>query len=98
MRLLLVAVRKNWFERSSFFVIGAEDIEMPLYKLVLADPKHSDFVDVVIRWNFKAGCEALVVVARKGQVHCKDGMWVENGHGMWVWMVVDGYHLVNMVN
>lgn len=30
-----------------------------------------DFVDVVIRWNFKVGCEALVVVARKGQVHCK---------------------------
>lgn len=62
---------------------------MPLYKLVLADPKHSDFVDVVIRWNFKAGCEALVVVARKGQVHCKDGMWKTGmgcGYG-WLWMV-----------
>lgn len=48
---------------------------MPLYKLVLADPKQKDFVDVVIRWNFKAGCEALVVVARQGQVHCKEEDW-----------------------
>lgn len=55
--------------------VDRNDIEMPLYKLVLADPKHSDFVDVVIRWNFKAGCEALVVVARKGQVHCKEEDW-----------------------
>ena len=33
--------------------------------------RKAGFVDVVVRWNFKAGCEALVVVARSGQVHCK---------------------------
>ncbi|CAK8990325.1 unnamed protein product [Durusdinium trenchii] len=55
--------------------VDRNDIEMPLYKLVLADPKQKDFVDVVIRWNFKAGCEALVVVARQGQVHCKEEDW-----------------------
>ena len=82
---------------SRFRLCAAEDIEMPLYKLVLADPKHSDYVDVVIRWNFKAGCEALVVVARKGQVHCKDGP--RGGKMAWdVGIVVGGCHLVNMVN
>ena len=55
--------------------VDRNDIEMPLYKLVLADPKGNDFVDLVIRWNFKAGCEALVVVARQGQVHCKEEDW-----------------------
>lgn len=55
--------------------VDRNDIELPLYKLVLASPKNSDFVDVVLHWRFKVGCEALVVVLRQGQVHCREEDW-----------------------
>jgi len=55
--------------------VDRNDIEMPVYKLVLANPSYGNYVDVVVNWNFKAGCEALVVVVRKGQVHCKEEDW-----------------------
>lgn len=60
----------------SIFVDRA-NIELPLYKLVLKTPEDGSdgFVDVVVEWKFKKGCEALVVVCRKGQVHCKEEDW-----------------------
>eukprot|EP00930_Biecheleria_cincta_P074557 TRINITY_DN61774_c0_g1_i1.p1 TRINITY_DN61774_c0_g1~~TRINITY_DN61774_c0_g1_i1.p1 ORF type:complete len:1065 (+),score=132.52 TRINITY_DN61774_c0_g1_i1:158-3352(+) len=55
--------------------VDRNDIELPLYKLVLASPKNCDFVDVVLHWRFKIGCEALVVVLRQGHIHCKEEDW-----------------------
>eukprot|EP00747_Dinoflagellata_sp_TGD_P105209 gnl/TRDRNA2_/TRDRNA2_169480_c0_seq1.p1 gnl/TRDRNA2_/TRDRNA2_169480_c0~~gnl/TRDRNA2_/TRDRNA2_169480_c0_seq1.p1 ORF type:complete len:1315 (-),score=287.13 gnl/TRDRNA2_/TRDRNA2_169480_c0_seq1:265-3726(-) len=62
-------------EGFSIFV-DMNNIEMPLYKLVLASPpEDEEFVDVVLWWRFKVGCEALIVAVRKGQVHCKEEDW-----------------------
>jgi len=61
-------------EGFSMFV-DKNDIELPLYKLVLATPRNGEHTDVVLQWNFKMGCEALLIMARKGQVHCKEEDW-----------------------
>uniref|UniRef100_A0A7S4QJH9 Uncharacterized protein n=1 Tax=Alexandrium monilatum TaxID=311494 RepID=A0A7S4QJH9_9DINO len=55
-------------------LVDADDIELPLYKLVLATPA-GGHVDVILHWRFQAGCEALLVVLRKGHVHCKEEDW-----------------------
>eukprot|EP00931_Biecheleriopsis_adriatica_P046202 TRINITY_DN26516_c0_g2_i1.p1 TRINITY_DN26516_c0_g2~~TRINITY_DN26516_c0_g2_i1.p1 ORF type:complete len:1217 (-),score=157.64 TRINITY_DN26516_c0_g2_i1:89-3739(-) len=69
------------FSRVEGFSMFVERHELPLYKLVLKTPvkdaysSREPFTDVVIQWNFKVGCEALLIVARKGQVHCKEEDW-----------------------
>lgn len=64
------------FMRVEGFSIHVGDLELPIYKIVLASPKPGrDYVKVTIAWNFKCGCEALLVVLRQGQVHCKEEDW-----------------------
>ncbi|CAJ1435658.1 unnamed protein product [Effrenium voratum] len=61
-------------EGFSIFVDMERAMELPLYKIVLASPADfgSDYIDVVVQWNFKTACEALTVVLRRGLVHCKE--------------------------
>ena len=61
-------------EGFSIFVDMERAMELPLYKIVLASPSDFgvDHIDVVVQWNFKAACEALTVVLRRGHVHCKE--------------------------
>jgi len=67
------------FRRVDGFTVWVDhmDVEMPLYKIVLASPDETGgFVDVTLRWNFSsAGCEGLLTVVRQGQVHCKEDDW-----------------------
>jgi len=56
--------------------VSADEMEIPLYKLVLSSPAEGEkYVDVVLRWTFKIGCDALILVVRKGHVHCKEEDW-----------------------
>eukprot|EP00927_Polykrikos_kofoidii_P036158 TRINITY_DN30558_c0_g1_i1.p1 TRINITY_DN30558_c0_g1~~TRINITY_DN30558_c0_g1_i1.p1 ORF type:complete len:1404 (+),score=206.19 TRINITY_DN30558_c0_g1_i1:95-4306(+) len=61
-------------EGFSIFVSDS-DLELPLYKIVLADPGSDGHIDVVLNWRFKVGCEALLVILRRGKIHCKEEDW-----------------------
>eukprot|EP00928_Gymnodinium_smaydae_P023490 TRINITY_DN19368_c0_g3_i1.p1 TRINITY_DN19368_c0_g3~~TRINITY_DN19368_c0_g3_i1.p1 ORF type:complete len:1321 (+),score=265.64 TRINITY_DN19368_c0_g3_i1:216-4178(+) len=50
--------------------------ELPLYKIVLRDADPNDgLVKVVLKWRFRGGCTAPLIIVRKGQVHCKEEDW-----------------------
>lgn len=69
------------FHRVNGFSIYVDtaNVELPLYKIVLQTPQDEEqgdnSVTVCVQWNFKVGCEALLVMLRKGQVHCKEEDW-----------------------
>eukprot|EP00931_Biecheleriopsis_adriatica_P004621 TRINITY_DN106263_c0_g1_i1.p1 TRINITY_DN106263_c0_g1~~TRINITY_DN106263_c0_g1_i1.p1 ORF type:complete len:1048 (-),score=197.48 TRINITY_DN106263_c0_g1_i1:76-3219(-) len=61
-------------EGFSIFVDTKQAMELPLYKIVLANPADygMEYIDVTIQWNFRTTCEALTLVLRRGHVHCKE--------------------------
>eukprot|EP00927_Polykrikos_kofoidii_P060699 TRINITY_DN55624_c0_g1_i1.p1 TRINITY_DN55624_c0_g1~~TRINITY_DN55624_c0_g1_i1.p1 ORF type:complete len:1099 (-),score=195.51 TRINITY_DN55624_c0_g1_i1:82-3378(-) len=59
----------------SSIYVSRTDLEIPLYKMVLDEPNQAGFVDLELTWNCKVGCEALIVVLRKGHVHCREEDW-----------------------
>lgn len=66
-------------EGFSIFV-DTNGIEIPIYKIVLAPPVtnrrgEAKPVDVEVQWNFKDGCDALLVMLRREHVHCKEEDW-----------------------
>lgn len=65
------------FQRVEGFTlfISHHNMEIALYKIVLAPPNHGNAVDVIVNWRFKTACEALTVVLRNGHVHCKEEDW-----------------------
>ena len=54
--------------------VDTDNIEVPLYKIVLEDGGDVG-TDVVLEWKFKKGCEAPIVILRRGQVACKEEDW-----------------------
>jgi len=67
------------FRRVNGFSVFLDEhsLELPLYKMVLKTPDDNgdNTVNVIIQWNFHDGCEALLVMVRKGHVHCKEEDW-----------------------
>uniref|UniRef100_A0A7S4UHK6 Uncharacterized protein n=1 Tax=Alexandrium monilatum TaxID=311494 RepID=A0A7S4UHK6_9DINO len=67
------------FRRVNGFSIWVDKahFEMPMYKIVLATPADDGdgMVDVQVDWHFQDGCEGLLLILRKGQVHCKEEDW-----------------------
>lgn len=52
-------------------------LELPLYKIVLQSPPDGGDgkVDFVIKFDFKSGCEAMLLILRKAHIHCKEEDW-----------------------
>lgn len=66
------------FKRVNGFSVYVDqhNMEIPLYKIVLQCPDDDDEeIECCIQWNFKAGCEGLLVMLRKGHIHCKEEDW-----------------------